>query len=496
MSVGTIIIDDPLDAPDAPELREHEGDANDRPGKQRWIDFIVPLFFLARILATDIAGVVTNDSLGYFSRAASEPFGEGLVVQGYRQIAQPLWIVLTDTIGDIAGWDRVFGVAIMQRSILIVGMVLVWWALRGWAIPVLLIVTTPVYVVHADFVLPEGFLIPWCLVAAGLAANVATKSEFTRRYPLAVAATSGAMAFLTATIKLQYTSLLCLTCAVAWILFKENLLSRRASIAVILIPLSLAASLALAQSFENKSELGVFEPVSERARAEWYGAWQATFVADSENRADESQAEFFDEGNLYTFLKGLEGSEPDYTVRVEAVHERIDLMFEAAGTSPTRERVKSFLGGLRAGRTDDIGGIVNRALDATPSDQTGRLTLNNVGGAGGVQAVLDTVNESQPSGVLSTSVMFGRFGRLYEDYRPLKAAFSLAGIILLAASLLIPGPHRPTSLAALGVIGSVSAALGSAYIDNARYLLGPMTIVLVLASVALRSVVNTTRKSV
>ncbi len=445
-------------------------------------------FFVARLLAADIAGVVTNDSLGYLSRAASDPFGEGLIVQGYRQVAQPLWVVITDFIGSIAGWDRVFGVAIMQRSVLLIGILLVIYALRWWAVPALMVITTPVFVVHADFILPEGFLIPWCVVAAGLAASVATERPLTRRYPVQIAAASGALAFMSSTIKLQYTSLLCLTASIAWVLWKEQLLTKRIAIAVLAVPFSLSATLALAQSFENSAELGVFEPVSERARAEWYGAWQATFVVDAENRADESQAQWFDEGNLYTFLKGMEGEVPDYSERVELVSVRIDDMFEAAGTSRRREQAKSFVGGLQAGRTDDLGGIVNRALASTNQDQSGRLTLNNVGKEGGVPLVLERVNENRPAGFLATSTLFRRFGAIYSDYRGHKGTVATIGVALLLLSLAFRGAHRATSLAALALICSVSAALGSAYIDNARYLLGPLAIVLIMASVAVRSV--------
>lgn len=464
-------------------------------GWRKRVPLLVPTFFIARVFATDIAGVVTNDSLGYFTRAASNPFGEGLVVQGYRQVAQPLWITFNDFLGDLTGWDRIFGVAIMQRSILLVGVLLVWWALRAWSIPVLLIVTTPTYVVHADFVLPEGFLIPWCLVAAGLTASVATSADFTRRFPTAVAIASGSLAFMLATIKLQYASLLCLTAAIAWILTHEGLLKRRTAIGSIAVPFVLVALLAVAQSFENQAELGVFEPVSERARAEFYGAWQAVFVVDPENRTDPAQAEFFAEGNLYTFLHGLEGAEPNYEIRAEVLAERVDAMFTVAGTTRSRESVKAFLGGLQAGRTDDLAGTVDRALTATSADQSARLSGNFVGRSGGTPAVLEAVNESRPSGVLSTSVIFRRFGRLYEDFRPSKAIFATTGVLVLLSSLLIRGSHRPTSIAALALIGSVSAALGSAYIDNARYLLGPTTIVLVMATVAMRSVSMTLRST-
>ncbi len=456
----------------------------------------VPAVFFARFLSADIGGVVTNDSLGYFSRAADNPFGEGLVVQGYRQVALPLWVWSSDLLASAGGWDRIFGVALLHRTILLVGLGLVWWALRWWAIPALAIFTTPTYIVHADFVLPEGVLIPGSLVAAGLAASVMTERPLTRAHPLLFAAASGALAFLLSTIKLQYTSLLCLTAAVVWTFWREGHLSRRTGLVVLAVPFALSATLALAQSFENQDELGVFEPVSERARAEWYGAWQATFNVDTENRADPAQAEWYDEGNLYTFLKGIESTVPEYSERHELVRDRTHDMFDAAGTSVSRERFRSFLGGLQAGRTDDIAGIVNRALDSHNRDQTGRLTLNWVGREGGVVAVEQTVNEGRPAGFMETSVLFGRFGSLYRDYRPLKATFATVSLIILVGSLLVRGPHRPMALGALGVIVSVSMALGSAYIDNARYLLGPLSVIVVAASVATRSMLLTRPRKV
>ena len=461
-----------------------------RQGRQSWANvsgWVLAAFFTARLLAADIAGVVTNDSLGYLSRASSDVFANGLVVQGYRQVAQPLWIAVNDVIASITGWDRVFGVAITQRTVLFVGILLVIYALRWWSVPALMVITTPVFSVHADFILPEGFLIPWCVVAAGISASVATGRPLTRRFPVQIAMASGFIAFISSTIKLQYTSLLCLTASIVWIFWKEGRMSRRAALVILGVPYVLSASLALAQSFENHDELGVFEPVSERARAEWYGAWQATYVVEKDNRTDESQATWFDEGNLYTFLKGIEADVPAYIDRVDLVDARIDDMFEAAGTSHRREQGKAFIGGLQGGRTDDLAGIVNQALASTNTDQRGRLTLNNVGREGGVPAVLQRVNESRPAGFLATSTIFRRFGSLYRDYRPHKGSIATVGIVLLLASLLARGSHRPTSLATLGLMVSVSAALGSAYIDNARYLLGPLAIVIIMASVAVRS---------
>ncbi len=450
---------------------------------------VVPALLFARALSADIGGVVANDSLGYLRRAAEDPFRGGLVLQGYRQVAMPLWVVLNDAIGDVTGWDRLFGVALAQRMILLLGVGLVWWALRWWSIPALIIITTPTLVAHTDLILPEGVLVPGTLVAAGLAAIVITERPLTRRYPKLAVFASGLTAFALSTIKLQYASLLCLTAAVAWTLWREQAISRRMAVTALAVPFALSAILAGAQAIENHDELGVYEPVSERARAEWYGAWVAIFIADLDNRTDPSLDEWFDGGSYGTFLKALEAEEPDYLTRSEVLRTRTDDMFAAAGTTRFEQFVDAFFGSLRAGRTDDVRGMVDRALSATPDDPSQRVFPNMIGRGRGTDAVLEEVNDGRPNRLLGTSAAFGWLGDLYHDYRPLKSTFAVIALLVVAVSLAFPGAHRPMSLGALGVIGSVSFALGTAYIDNARYLLGPFTMMLVAASIAVRGAV-------
>ena len=113
------------------------------------------MFVVLRLLAVDLAGIVTNDSLGYLRRA-DRPFGAGFVSQGYRQAAYPLLISFSNLVGDVFGWDHIFGVALMQRAFLGIALVTVIWGLRWWSTPVVVVATSSSFVVHADLLLPEG----------------------------------------------------------------------------------------------------------------------------------------------------------------------------------------------------------------------------------------------------------------------------------------------------------------------------------------------------
>lgn len=446
--------------------------------------FLAALF--GRILAVDIAGVVTNDSIGYFTRAA-DPFGAGFVSQGYRQAAYPLFVSISDVIADIGGWDRIFGLALVQRTSLLVAVAMCWWALRWWSAPLLLFVSAPTYVVHTDFLITEGMLIPLSLAAASLGAAVVLRRSFVVERPQVALIASVVIGAVAASFKLQYASLLLFSSAAAWLLWRDGLVARRRAIGVVASGFVFVLALATVQSFENRSELGVFEPVSERARAEWYGAWQAIFTLQPENYQEPALTEYLAEGNLYTFLHGIEAAEPDYEIRAEAIRERVELMFEAAGTTARAQQIDAALGALRGGRIDDLAGLVNRALAATPGDDgAGRVGANGVFGRAGEQAVLDGVNDGRATGVLSVGVVLEPLSRPLDDHRPVKGEFAVVGLVLALIGVAVPGRQRVMCAAGAALALAVAVALGSAYIDNARYLLGPLTTVVVAGTLGAR----------
>lgn len=459
------------------------------PGRvRRWIGPVVLALFLLRALAVDVAGIVTNDSLGYLVRA-DDPFGSGFVVQGYRQAAFPVWVHLVSGTDVLLGIDTVFAVAMAQRFLLLLGIALLWGALRWWVAPLLVVLTSATFVIHTDYLLPEGFLVPCCVLAGGLAASVVTQNGFGGRHPQAALLLVTALAVAMGAMKLQYAALLLLSASLAWLVVRDKTVSLKLAVTTVVTGGALLSGLALAQAAENHRELGAWEPVGERGRAEWYGAWQSVFKVTPENRRKPELAEYFDQGNLYTFLHGIEQSEPDYATRTALIHERVTAMFEAAGTSARREQLAAFLGGIKGGRTDDVAGISDAAVRDRQDTRTVRLSFNSTGRQG-TQAVLDQVNHGRATEVLSIEAVTGRLQSVVQDYRPARPWLGIGAVVLALLSCGVRGRHRPIAVGATLFVLAESAGLATGYIDNARYLAGPMALSLVAATLGARALLQ------
>ena len=78
--------------------------------------------------------------------------------------------LVSNLVGDIVGWDHIFGVALIQRGLLVAAVGMLIWALQWWSVPLAVVATSSSFVVHADLVLPEGTLVPACLLLGGLLA--------------------------------------------------------------------------------------------------------------------------------------------------------------------------------------------------------------------------------------------------------------------------------------------------------------------------------------
>jgi hypothetical protein len=448
----------------------------------------------ARVLTVDLAGVVTNDSLGYF-RAADHPVETGFVFQGYRQVAYPLLIAAGNTAGDLFGWDHIFGVALVQRSLLVGALIATAWAMRWWSVPVLLVATSSTFVVQADFVLPEGAVVPASLLVAGLAAAVVTRRLSTPRASRALFVGAIAVALLCASIKLQYTALLALPAAAAWLLCRDNLLTRRFALVGLVVATSFVAVLALAQSLENRSELGVFEPAAERVRSRWWGAWHSVFTNNPENVGDPALVDFYDEGDLYRFLHDVERSVPEYEDRVELIEDRIAAMFDAADMSMRREQFAAFVGALRGGRLDDLAGLVNNTLAAVDGDPIPRIGFNAAFRNGGERAIIEGLNDGVRPGIVTSGPLVDFSQRLFGDHRPWRAEIGVLSLAAMLVGLAVPGRHRPVVVASLAVIVSASVAMASGMTDNARYLLGPLMVSMVGGVLAAGALIPATARA-
>ncbi len=452
------------------------------------IGFVAFLALCAvRLLSVDLGGIVTNDSFGYLGRA-EDPFGAGFVFQGYRQAGYPLFIAFSDVLGELFGWDRIFGVALLQRTLLVGGLGLLAWTLRWWSAPVLIFATSSSFVVQADFVLTEGLLISGCVIAGALLAMATVGPTRSTRAAQTVLVAACVVGALCAAIKLQYAALLALAVAIAWLFHRDGLVSRRFGVVAIAAASMFVGVLVVAQSFENHSELGVFEPLAERHRSKWWGAWQVVFVHNDSNVSDPALAEYFDGGNLYLFLHNVELEIDDYDERRHVIEERTDAMFEAAGMSPRREQFNAFLGALRGGRSDDIGGIVERVLTAERGDPIVRVSPNQAFRNGGESAIIEGLNEGLRPGMVSTGPLFDFSQRLVDNYAVWRSRVGVVALVTMLAGLAFRGRHRPAVLSVLAVTLAIAAAMATGYTDNARYLLGSLVVAMIGSTLAVRGI--------
>jgi hypothetical protein len=445
-------------------------------------------FVIARLGAVDVAGIITNDSLGYLRRA-EDPFGAGFVSQGYRQAAYPLFVTASNVVGDLFGWDHFLGVALLQRLVLATALAATIWALRWWSIPIVAVATSETFVVHTDLLLTEGLLVPMCLLMAALAAAVAVGRVTSVRSARVVLITLCGITFVGGSLKLQYGLLGALAVASAFLLVGDSLVTTRFARASVGAALGLLVALGIVQSVENRAELGVLEPVSERARAEWYGAWQAVFTVDRGNRRDPALTEFYDGGDLYHFLHGIERTVTDYPARAAIIRDRVDSMFAAADTSARREQLRAFVGGLGMGRVDDLYGIVNQSLASGDVAEL-RSSFNRVAHELGSTELVGSYNDGEPPGLLSFGGLFDPAQALLDDHRDLKSPVAWISIATMVSCLFVRGRHRPFVTGALMVVVGSAAAMATGYIDNARYLLGPFAVCIVGGTVALRALVR------
>lgn len=455
------------------------------PGRvSRWLGGVVLAVFAVRLLTPPVGGIITSDSVGYLSRSF-HPLSYGLVVQGYRQTAYSVWIHVLGWLGGPIGLDAVFSVALVQRLMLLAGIVLMWGALRWWSVPLLVVVTSATFVINTDYILMEGFLIPTALITAALAASVVTGRGIGARHPRAALVAVTVLAVAMGLAKLQYSVALLLACAVAWLAFRDRALTLRFALVTLSVAGVLVGGLAIGQTVENHRELGTWEPVGERARAEFYGAYEAVFVVHPGNRKRPQLAPFYDDGDLYVFLHGLEEREPDYTVRQAALRQRVDEMFVAARTTKTRQQAAAFLGALQGGRTDDIVGVTNKVWREGVDGMRARLaaTSRNPGAARTLVAATD----GRETKIVTIEGATSPLQAVLDDYRSARGLLGLAGLALALAALAVPGRHRAFLLASTLSMLFVSAVLGSAYIDNARYLISPTVILLVGATLGARA---------
>lgn len=437
-----------------------------------------------RLLSVPVAGIPTNDSIGYLNWAL-EPLGSGLVGQGYRQFGYPLFLFLTDRIAEGLLWDRLFSAALVQRLLLVTPLLVALARQTTVFVLPAMILSSPSIVVFTNFLLPEGLALGLCVSFA-----VAAYFSFVARVRFQSAFRVAALLVLIILIglKLQYAALalpfvtLCLRFPLRQYripAFRKNFILPAFLVAFILI-------FALLLSRENFRELGEFAPVSERSRADWWGAWHVVFSLEPANRHIPELQEFFDGGNLFVFLHNLERTEPNLDVRTAEIEARIGSLFQTAGLSSGILHIESFFGGLSGGRHHDISGLVNRVLGEdlrapdSPSEEW--FLRNSLGQSLGLDEFLTRINDGRRPGVLTLGPLNGIASSDSIDLVEARNWWLSISLALLLLSVVFRTELRLFSASVFVAYCAVAAALATGYIDNFRYLAPFAAVVLIALS--------------
>ncbi|MEZ5381907.1 MAG: hypothetical protein R2754_08945, partial [Microthrixaceae bacterium] len=228
----------------------------------------------------------------------------------------------------------------------------------------------------------------------------------------------------------------------------------------------LLGAMVVGQTVENSREYHDPTPVSEQAHAQWWGAYHAVFRISPE-MAQRPEVQRFKGSGFTSFYFPLIESEPDYRVRRELTSERIDELFEAAGTTRGREHWASFVGGLTGGRHDDLPYYFPPVL--SQPDGSG-LTENWVAQQQGVDAAIDRFNGGRTPANLAPGAVLGSGQRLGGDLAWLYPGLAMVGLATALLGFRLGGRERWIGpVAGLAQIGG-AALLASGFIDIKRYL--------------------------
>jgi hypothetical protein len=165
-------------------------------------------------------------------------------------------------------------------------------------------------------------------------------------------------------------------------------------------------------------------------------------------------------------------------------------MLDAAGTSPRSEQLAALAGALRGGRSDDLARVIDRNLASAPGDPLIRLAPNAVYQEAGPEAVIEQYNDGRYPGIITTGPVFDFSQRFVDHYGVWRSRVSLAALATMVLSLTVRGRHRAAVLGVLAVMFAFALAMASGYTDNARYLLGPLTMGLIGGVLAVRGLWN------
>ena len=112
-------------------------------------------------------------------------------------------------------------------------------------------------------------------------------------------------------------------------------------------------------------------------------------------------------------------------------------MFEAADTTPRAEQVAALLGAMRAGRLDDIDGILDGVLDAPDGDSLARISFNSQFATDGGATIVADLNDGANPCIVTTGPLVDFMQRLLPDHRGHRGVLAVSALVVMLAGFAV-----------------------------------------------------------
>jgi hypothetical protein len=430
-------------------------------------------------LGVNIFPVITNDSLAYLTHANDLP-GGGFVQLGYRQVGYPAFAALARGVGDLLGGNPVLWIPLIQRMLFALAGVYLAWVWRWWALPALLLLAAPTFMVYSNQVLTEGLGIPAALFLAGVtthaiailqqrpqARHLSFATPLGRRVVAGLVLAAAFLAFVAVAVRYTYAALGIAPLVIAYVAWQYRRKALRLAIVGLAAFVAATGIFTVGICLDNLNDWGRFTPATRTARAEYWAAWSLVFTLHPDNVDKPELTEFYDGGTPYTFIHALD--ENDDLDETDAQFEQgIEDLLAAAGMSKRREQLAAFAGGLTGGRLDDFGHILTDDTRAGLKQVLKEMHRNRQSWNEGRSAVNERYNRGQPlTPVLTDAIVpdppFPYFVTLLRPLLLFAMAVGVAGLL-----------RRSTRGVAVGLLAPpvvMSLAAAATLADNVRFLL-------------------------
>jgi hypothetical protein len=430
---------------------------------------VLGLIALPTVLSVNLFPVITEDSLTYLGYA--DNLGDsGFVVAGYRQFGYPLFLAFGERLGRLVTIEPLLFTVALQRMLVVLGLIYAVWVFRWWSIPILVFAMTQAMIAYTNLVLTEGLSIPLALILGTATAHFfrlrfSSRGESPRLLPVVLVGGVGLTALGLLAIRFPYAVFGVCPLVVA-LGARDTTISRPAWAVFGSYVLIAIVTLGLISS-ENQREFAQFSPNTNGARTEYWAAWKLVFEQHPENALDPSLSEFYDGGNPYVFINGIDDMDLSYDEEASIYEEAISDLLAVAGIEEWGSRFESFAWALRSGRNDDVEGTIEAILNSDRMTVDQAIHVNSYSRENGAQAFADQVN----GGDLPEAVITDPLGLRM----PLPPARDLAAILLpvsLAAQLwgLAHRNTRLLGLAGLSAVIAYAGLIGYIRADNFRFM--------------------------